>query len=417
MKSDKSTGEFLEMKRLKKVLMGIIIAIVALVALVYAGSALAHKVIWPEEIQTKATIKPVEGDGIELGPQFQKQAKTIAAYVQTLASQISSYQKQATKLWPDNAVSNLYAVVQDVSTKEAWRISPKGEVVKLSSDEISDYTDGSFLYVDGFDQFDTKGMKGIYLAVSKDDLLNYGIWQKYLHLGTYDPFITYAHEAFHMLEQTKWQTTDAADVENLNRDERMDDTGARASRMLLQEQLLAAIKDPSNQDKHILDALATYKQYQADYAEDFKDARFTDTAEGTAYYLELYASLYAAHPTTISTDEDVQKALSLLATRPDVYVDHGVVSEGYNIGAFAGILLDRIEGNNRDAWKKRVMSDKDISPLDILSETYAKQTLPAAQPIDDTLKAKVKSEIKAADVINEKEGKARLARFIYDILY
>jgi hypothetical protein len=384
---------------------------------VYAGAFVAHKWIWPETIQTKMTIKPLEGNGLELGPQFQKQPKTIAEYTKTLASQIAAYQKQAQNLWPDNAVTNLYAVIQDIKTDEAWRISPEGEVKKLTADELSKYSDGSFKYADGFDEFDVDGTKGIYLAVSEDDLINYGIWQKYLHLGTYDPFITYSHEAFHMMEQTKWANKEAADVENANRDERLDDTGARAARMLLQEQLLDAIKDPANQENYILDALATYKNYQSEFAEDFKDGQFTDKVEGTAYYLELYASLFAAHPETITDDATVQNGLSLLATRPDVYVDHGVVGEGYNVGAFAGILLDRLEGANRDAWKQRVMADETISPMDILAEAYAGKTLPQAQPIDGALKKRVKAEIKAMNDKYREEGKARLARFIYDILY
>lgn len=33
---------------------------------------------------------------------------------------------------------------------------------------------------------------------------NYFTFQRYEHLGTYDPFITYAQELFHVLPQDSW---------------------------------------------------------------------------------------------------------------------------------------------------------------------------------------------------------------------
>jgi hypothetical protein len=63
------------------------------------------------------------------------------------------------------------------------------------------------------------------------------------------------------------------------------------------------------------------------------------------------------------------------------------------------------------------MSDETISPMDILAEAYKDTTLPQAQPIDGALKKRVSTEIKAMNDKYREEGKARLARFIYDILY
>jgi hypothetical protein len=247
----------------------------------------------------------------------------------------------------------------------------------------------------------------MYLAVAESDLTNYLLFEKYLHVGTYDAFITFTHESFHMKEQTKWAMMN--DVPNIDREEFLENTTARAKRTLLQRQLLKAIN--AHGDKQlILKALATYEDYKTQFPDDYSYSIFTDRDEGTAYYYELVSSLYSAYPGQINSRDDLFRALALLATREDIYVDIGLVAEGYNVGGFACVLMDMLGFD----WKAQLMSDANATPIEMLAEAFANETLPPPAQLTQQEIDAVSERIAA---INAGEGPSLLFKFLYEMLF
>ena len=258
-------------------------------------------------------------------------------------------------------------------------------------------------YADGFSAFDG----GIYLAVHERDLNNHLLWQKYLHLGTYDSFITFAHEGFHMIVQPNWPTME--NRPNPERNEFLENTHARAKRALLQEQLLMAVSEPGN-TQLILEALSTYASWKAEFPEEYENSIDTDRTEGTAYYFELVTALYSGYPEQIKNVDDLDNALALLATRNDIYVWHGLVSESYIIGGFSGVLLDR----HMDGWKEQLANDPYATPIEMLYQHFISEVPPPPQQLTqadiDAIGEKIRENEQSRDL-------SRLFRFLYDLLF
>jgi hypothetical protein len=391
---------------LKRVLKISLIIIVFLVLFVYGSVFLGHKVIFKEEMSNVPTIQAATNDTFIFGPQAHSaQPGTIDDYILLLAKQIKRYNEVAPTLWPDNAVVNQSAIVEGLRSGKFWLIAPDGTVTPLSKDDVKSYGMIRNAYVGGFSFFDG----GMYLAVNEEHLTNYLQWQKYLHLGTYDAFLSLAHEGFHRLEQgsSKWQIK--SDAPNRERNEFSKDTPARAKRALLQKQLLRAVSEPGD-TRLILDALATYADYKAKFPGDYKNSLYFDRIEGTAYYYELISGLYSGYPDQVRSKDDLGRALTLLATREDIYVWHGLVAEGYIIGGFSSVLLDRLEVD----WKERLMSDPEATPLEILYQHFKNESLPLPQRLTQAV-------IDAADDKIQNSNKNRiiskLFRLLYDILF
>jgi hypothetical protein len=387
---------------MKKFLKVLLIVVVSLVVLVYGGIFLGHKVLFVEKTSDVPTLPAAQNAEFTLGVQAHEQPTTMEAYVEVLGEQIKRYNEVAPGLWPDNALINRSAIVESLENGKFWLISPDGSVSGLSKKEAIEITSLNS-YSGGFSSFDG----GMYLAATLEDLNNYLSWQKYLHLGTYDLFITFSHESFHETEQIKWATS--SDVPNASRDEFLGDVDARAKRSLLQKQLLAAIATPGDTGL-VLDAVATYKDYKERFPEDYKNALFFDRIEGTAYYYEIISCLYAAYPGTVVDSASLDRALSLLATREDVYVSLGLVTEGYNVGGFAGFLLDRVEPD----WKSRLMKEADLSPMEMLLEFYEGEALPPPKVLTQAEIDEVGAEINAPPETN---GPVLLFRMLYQLLF
>lgn len=162
----------------------------------------------------------------------------------------------------------------------------------------------------------------------------------------------------------------------------------------------------------ILDALATYEDWKVQFPEDYKAAKEYDRMEGTAQYYEIVSSLYAAYPDQVNS-ENIDDAIALLATRPDIYVLHGVSSEAYMVGGFAGFLLDRLE----DDWKERLMADPQATPIEMLSQHFENETLPPAHQLTQSEIDEVGEAINAARAGHENDGLPRAFQMLYDILY
>lgn len=372
--------------------------------LVYGAVFVGHRFLFKTRSSETPTIPPAQNAEFTLGVQAHAQPSTMDGYILLLAEQVKNYSRVAPKLWSDNALVDRLVIVEAVDSGKFWRIAPDGTVTPLSRDDALDCGLERMAYSGGFSEFDG----GIYLSVSEDDLRNVLLYQQYLHLGSYDPFITFTHEDFHGAEQAKW--ADVKDMPNTQREEFTENTAARAKRDLLQRQLLRAIAAPGD-TALILDALATYDDYKAQFPDDFKNSAFADRIEGTAYYYELISCLYSSYPDKVKTEDDLTRALALLATREDVYVDHGLVKEGYNVGGFACILLDRLE----DDWQPRLMKDAKLTPIEMLREHFAGEALPAPQPLTQADVDDVAEEINAPP--EGDSGPARLFDALYQLLF
>ena len=382
----------------------LLIIIIAFVVIIYGSVFLGHKVFFQEPTSDVPTIQDVTGDMLTLGVQSRSSQPTaISDYISLLAVQVSRYNEIAPDLWPNNTLVNQSVIVEETGKAEFWLIAPDGTVTPLSKNEALGYGFYRNPYFGGFDFSD--GV--VYLAVAEKDLTNYLLFQKYLHLGTYDAFITFVHEGFHVKEQADWQQMN--NIPNIGRDEFLENTAARAKRTLLQRQLLKAVSEPGN-TQLVLDALATYEDYKTQFPEDYKNSVFTDRIEGTAYYYELISCLYSSYPEQIKNKSDLERALALLATREDIYVDYGLVVEGYHIGGFSCVLLDRFKND----WKERIKSDPEATPIEMLYQHFNEETLPAPKQLTQTEIDAVGAEIQKK---SEGAGSFLLFRFLYEILF
>jgi hypothetical protein len=391
-------------KFLKKTSKVLVIIAAILAALVYGGVFLGHKVFFKEETSSVPTIRPARNAEFILGVQAHTQPETMDEYIDLFARQVKRYNEVAPGLWANAVLVNRSAVVEALEADKFRLVSPDGSVSALSKGELLERGIGRAPYFNGFCVFDG----GAYVAVSQEDLENCLLWQGYLHLGTYDPFITFVHESFHTIEQGLWANADHL-PNAVARNEYLDNVPARAKRALLQKQLLAAVANPGDTSS-VLDALATYEDYKTLFPDDYKNSVYSDRMEGTAYYYELISCLYASYPEKIRDGESLNRALMLLATREDIYVVCGLVAEGYHIGGFACVLLDRFEND----WQERLTADAEMTPIEMLSRHFANADLPAPrQPADEEIGA-VEDRINQA---SKRSGISNFFKMLYNLLF
>lgn len=405
------------MKKIGKILLRLIIGLIVLIGILYGAVFLGHRVFFQMPHTTEATI-PVLGEGdFAFGAASRQQPKTTEEYIKVLAQQVKSYNEKTSTLWPNNTETNQLLIAQDIKTKKIYRIEPDGRYKTITSDEL-DKLGGRQMKLNGdWAQLKKDGASGAVVAVDPAALTNYYTFQRYEHLGTYDPFITYAHELFHAIPQETWKKTTYGNTE---RDERLDDSAARRTRMLLQQQLTLAISDPPNREAHIKDALATYKAYQKNDQKDYQATLLSDRLEGTAYYYELKASLYAGYPDTIKTDDDIYRALSVILKDDNpAYRDSGATIEGYAIGGYSAILLDLLakeQNQDPNSWKKTIEENGETTSLTLLEQKFENTPLPEAKAIPS--EKKYKEWLKHTDNINPKgNGPENIFNLAYGILY
>jgi len=394
------------MKKLKKFLKIFLILVVSLVILVYGGVFLGHKVLFPMKTSDVPTIQGVADGTFTFGPQARAaQPATMDEFIPILARQLKHYNEIAPDLWPDNALVDQALVVEGLKSKKFWYIAPDGAATPISKNEALRYGIQRQAYVNGFSAFDG----GFYLAVTEEHLANYLMWQKYLHFGMHDAFLFFTHEGFHMREQAepKWRSPDV--VANQGRNEFLDDIPARAKRELLQKQLLQAVSAPDD-TQLILDALATYEDWKTQFPDEYKNALYFERIEGPANYFELVTGLYCGYPEQVKNADDLDRALALLATRGDVYVRYGLVSECYTVGGFACVLLDRLEGD----WKQGLTDDPEATPMELLARHFKDETLPEPRQLAQAEIDAVGVEIQKPE---ENRGTPLLFKMLYDMLF
>jgi len=394
------------LKFLKKLIKVLAITLAALVVLVYGGVFLGHHVIFPMHSSDVATIDSVRNEQFLLGPDAHPdKPTTMEEFIPVLAEQLARYNEIAEDLWPGLVFTNQSIIVEDIRGNDFYLIDPSGAVTEISRKEALDLGALRQAYVNGFSAFDG----GFYLAVAEEDIGNYLNWQQCLHFGMYDAFMFFTHEGFHMREQSRWAVMD--NIPNREREEYLENIEARTARYLMQRQLLDAIAQPDD-PALILDALATYEFWKESFPEDYQSSRYFDRIEGTAYYFELLTGLYTSYPDQVKNEEDLQQAMALLATRDDVYTDHGVVSEGYYVGAYAAILLDRLGVD----WKQELVDSGDTSPIELLSQHFEDQALPAPRSMTQQDIDEVAAQINTVDPLSNR-GTPLVFRFLYDNLW
>jgi len=404
-----------------------LISIVSLVLVLYGGVFLGHKIFVtpeaPDEPGSAATIEPAKNERFTFGPQaHSSHPTTLKGFMPILADQLARYNKVAPDLWPDNTLINQTLVVEDLTNQTYWLIKPDGTFAEVTEKDVSHYGYERLAYPNGFSFF--KG--GMYLALDEAELKDPATWEKYLHLGTYSAIIWLIHEGFHEM-QGAWAETDLA---NSDREDHLDDIPARVQRALLQKQLFHAVSRPGD-TQAILAALATYEDWKTRFPLDFEDSLNADRYEGTAYYFEFVASLLVGYPDQVKNLQDVDAGLALLATREDVYIGHGLVMEGYSVGGFAAILLERLEKD----WKGRLMADPGATAMEMLRQHFADQKLPAPTQLSpaetdaivkDITAARERiaaigggetSEVKDNSAEVEESTATKVFRYLYDRLY
>jgi hypothetical protein len=385
----------------------ILIVVISLVVLVYGGVFLGHKVIFPIKTSNVPTIEPVSDGTFFFGPQAHAtQAKTIEEFIPVLAEQLRLYNAFAPGLWPDNKVVNQSAVVEGIESGKFWYISPDGKTKSLSKNEALSYGFARNAFTGGFSPYEG----GMYLAIAEGDLPNYLMWQRYLHLGTYDSILFLTHEGFHLKEQviSKWQTI-SGEVPNPERNAFLENTSARAKRDLLQRQLMKAVSEPGN-TQLILEALSTYADWKEQFPEEYKNSSYFERIEGTAFYYEMITGLYSGYPDQVNSG-NLDKALALLATRDDTYyIRHGLIKECYGVSGFACVLLDRLEEN----WKERLMGDGEATPIEMLFRHFKDDALPAPRQLTQADIDAVAEEIQKPDI---NRGMPLVFQALYDMLF
>ena len=354
-----------------KILKVSLISIVSLVLIVYGGVFVGYKALVNQVSEAPGTpavepsIEPVTNGRFTLGPQAHaSHPTTLKEFMPTLARQLATYNKVAPELWPDNTNVNQTLVVEDLTNETYWLIKPDGAFAEVSEKDVAHYGYERQAYPNGFSFF----TGGMYLALTEEELADPSSWQKYLHLGSYDAIIWLIHEGFHEAQRA-WAETG---LTNGDREDHLDDIPARVQRAQLQKQLFHAVSHPGDTGA-ILAALATYEDWKTRFPKDYEDSLNADRYEGTALYYEMVASLLVGYPDQVKNLKDVDEALTLLATREDAHLGHGLVIEGYSIGGFSSVLLDRLDPE----WKQRLVADPAATPIELLRQHFADQKLPA----------------------------------------
>lgn len=404
------------MKRIFKFFKYVFLGILSLVALFLLVIFIGHKFLYPIPYSVSQSLPDLKEDGICLGVGCQPQAKSPEEFLPIFARQIKTYNQLADTIWPNNQAVNMYAAVQSIESSKSWLISPDGEFKELSKAELAELSPLRPKYDIGFAPFENDTMKGVYLALSEKSLSNYLEFEKYQYLGTYDMFITYAHEMFHILEQDQsWTHPDK--IVNQGRSPKLDNTEARIWRAHLIQQLLYAnaATDAVDKDQRIREALATYQHYKTDFPDDAEAGKYFDRIEGAAHYYDMITSLYSAYPDMINSKETLEKALRLLAKSnyQGAYSSPGVDNESYVIGAWAGFLLDQLSENHTD-WKNELIQNPDKTPMVLLADYYSGKSLPEVVQPGEDFRNHILESIEA---VKSKKVAPGIFRMLYQLVF
>lgn len=402
------------MRKLLKFLKYLLYTVVGFIVLVLLAILIGHKVLFPMPFSETQSIPDINTQEFCFGVGCQPQATTVNEFIPVFVEQLDAYNRVAQQLWPNNHVVNQFVLVQSIEQNKAWLISPQGEVEKITKKQVKELAPIRARYSIGFSTFSNDTLNGVYLALSEKGLKNILEYEKYQHLGTYDLFITFAHELFHILEQDGWWAQPDR-VVNAARNDRLYDVEARVVRTFLYTQLLDAVAEqsPEKKDELVLDVLASYQAYREHFIDDFEHGKYFDRIEGTAFYYELVSSLYSAYPHQVYSKETLAKALSVLAQYSNPYDDVGLIHSGYTIGGWTGVLLDYyLEDNN--LWKIEIIGNAEATPMDILAKHFEHKVLPEPKEIPQDVRENVLLAIEKQENI---KVAPKIFRFLYELFF
>src|SRR5690606_15079572 len=115
----------------------------------------------------------------------------------------------------------------------------------------------------------TDGEKGMVIVINDKALLDQKHYEKYTHLGTYDPLLTYIHEGFHIFVQDGegWEN---ADIAKAQREDALENLEARKLRTYTIDLLYRALQDDINRDLYIKQAVKLYQTYTSLFPDEFE---------------------------------------------------------------------------------------------------------------------------------------------------
>ena len=333
--------------------------------------------------------------------------RDIESYIPYLAVQIREFNRIAPTLWVNNPVVDVSFLMSDSAMERFWLIHPDGYIEDMNFEQASAHgfpADMEFLLFTFFEDG-----SGIYMRFSEDVVTDEVANARALlnpHRG--DPFSMFTfgiHELFHYLEQghnwaenmempedmeafyyefSSWsqEEQDAFVMQmheafpNLDREEFLWDTEARAVRHTMLRQIFRALADP-NDEGLVLDLLATYEHYRTNFPEDHRMSVEWDRIEGTAQYFDVLSILMVSHLVDFADVREVLAQLALYAESHNSFFHYGLVKEGYVMG-WVGFLLNRYM--EPSVWQQRFIDDPNATFLGILSEQIT-EPLPAFTPM------------------------------------
>lgn len=164
-----------------------------------------------------------------------------------------------------------------------------------------------------------------------------------------------------------------------------------------------------------MQVIANYNHYKEKHADDNLAARYYDRIEGTAHYFEIISSLYSSYPEQVNSATTLKSALGVLArsSNSKPYEMPGVDNESYVIGAWTGFLLDEIY-EDAAVWKNEIMQNPDLTPLDLLAQSYSDNELPEAIEPSEEINQQVKEAI---EEMKNKKVAPGIFRMLYQLIF
>ena len=327
------------------------------------------------QLKPQATTSTVslENQDFKIGHATKVQPLSLDDYVRQTASQIAKFNELSNSFWPGTSFDG--AVVYFISNdrQHAWKVENDGSYTQIE-DVKSVPRYGS---VRGYEMeffplsMETDGVNGMVIVISQDALLDQIRYEKYTHLGTYDPLLTYIHEGFHIFAQDsdRWQD---ADVSTAIRENALDNLEARKLRTYTIRLLSQALQDEENRDLYLKQAVYLHQLYKRTFAQEYERVRYFERIEGTASYLEVISSLQVSYPESIN-ETNYTEAVGLWAAnrRPEDVL--GASHEAYELGALAGALLDT--KTNPNSWKRLIETDPTATPMDLIEGLYTQDEI------------------------------------------
>jgi hypothetical protein len=333
-------------------------------------------IIYNTELKPQPSISTVvlENKDFQIGHASKVQPAILDEYISIVAPQIKRFNQHSDEFWPNSSFKDsvVYFITND--KRQAWKVEYDGSYKKINNvksvprfDSIMGYH-MEFYYL----KPEVHGEKGMVLVISLEDLLDQVTYEKYTHLGMYDPIITYIHEGFHIFTQgsSHWKE---ADISKAQREDAFDNLEARKLRTYSIKLLYKALQDESTRDSYVKQALRLYQTYKATFPEEYERVQYFERIEGSASYYEVVSCLQVSYPETINST-NYTDAVALWTTNRQAQDSVGASHEAYELGAVAGVLLDLYYDDAND-WKEKLENDPTVTPMGLLETLFTEEEL------------------------------------------